>query len=154
MGFEKIGELQMTDPTILPPVNKAEALRVQEEIDALLGQITAHELRLAGSYARLGSKIKEVKSQQYWIVLGYPKFSAYLAYIQEKIGRERSQLYAILSVAETLLPLLSEEKLEEIGITKSHELRRLVEQNGSVNALVIVPLDPKFLPAPGLDQCG
>lgn len=129
----------MTDPTYLEPLNKSAALEKQAEIDELLGQISAHELRLAKSYARLGSKLKEVKTEQYWMVLGYERFSSYLEFIRGKIGRERSQVYAILSVAETLLPLMSESQLETIGITKSHELRRLVNEGGSIEAEITDP---------------
>jgi hypothetical protein len=126
----------MTDETYLEPLNKEAALKVAEEIDALVGQISAHELRLAKSYARLGSKLREVKSNQYWMSYGYERFSAYLEVIRGRIGRERSQVYAILSVAEALLPLLTEGELETIGITKAHELRRLVKEGGNVEALV------------------
>ena len=142
----------MTEPVFLEPLNKAEALKFQENMDLLLGQIHEGELKLSHSYARLGARLREAELQQYWISLGHHKFSGYLLDVGKKIGRERSQMYAILSVATDLLPLISEEALEEIGITKSHELRRLVKQGGSLNAYVEVELDPKFLPPPGLDQ--
>jgi hypothetical protein len=125
---------RMTEPTYLEPLNKDAALEKQAEIDELLGQISGHELKLAKSYARLGSKLKEMKAQQFWIPLGYERFSSYLEFIRGKIGRERSQVYAILQVAESLLPLMSEEQLEAVGISKAHELRRLVAQGGSVEA--------------------
>jgi len=131
----------MTDETYLEPLNKEAALKVAEEIDALVGQISAHELRLAKSYARLGSKLREVKSNQYWMSYGYERFPAYLEVIRGRIGRERSQVYAILSVAETLLPLLTEGELEAIGITRAHELRRLVKEGGSVEAEIILKSD-------------
>ena len=128
----------MTDPTYLPPLNRDAALKTGEEIDSLLGQISAHELRLSHSYARLGGLLREVKVNQYWISYGFPKFSAYLDSVREKIDRRRSQVYAILSVAEILLPLISEETLELIGITKAHELRRLVREGGSVSSQITV----------------
>lgn len=124
------------DPTYLEPLNKEAALQKQAEIDDILNSISAHELRLAKSYARLGSKLKEMKSNFYWMSLGYNRFSEYLEFIRGRIGRERSQVYAILSVAETLLPAMTEEQLETVGITKAHELRRLVNQGGSLEAMV------------------
>lgn len=129
------------DPTFLEPLNKEAALLVAQEIDALVGQISAHELRLAKSYARLGSKLREVKNQQYWMTYGFERFSSYLENIRSRIGRERSQVYAILSVAETLLPLMSENQLETIGITKSHELRRLVNEGGNIEAEICLKSD-------------
>jgi len=130
---------------ILPPLNAREALAKREEIDTLLDQISAHELRLSHSYARLGSLLREVKVNQYWIAFGFQRFSSYLETVRQKIDRRRSQVYAILSVAETLLPLISESDLEEIGITKSHELRRLVLQGGSVHAEIDDPDDDKYV---------
>ena len=126
----------MTEITILPPLDTEAALAKQSEIDSLLGLISAHETKLSQSYARLGGLLREVKLQQYWMALGYDRFSSYLEFIRNKINRQRSQVYAILSVAEALLPLMSEDQLEKIGITKSHELRRLVLQGGSLQAEV------------------
>jgi hypothetical protein len=127
----------MIDPTYLEPLNKDAALLKQAEIDELLGHIAASELKLSKSYARLGSRLKEMKVNQYWMSLGYPRFSSYLEFIRGKIGRERSQVYAILSVAETLLPLLTEGQLETIGISKAHELKRLVKEGGNVEATLL-----------------
>jgi hypothetical protein len=124
----------MNEPTYLEPLNKDAALRLSEDIDALLGQISTHEIKLARSYARLGGLLREVKNQQYWMSYGYDRFSSYLEFVRGKIGRERSQVYAILSVAEALLPLMTESELETVGITKAHELRRLVGQGGSLEA--------------------
>lgn len=131
----------MDNPTYLEPLNKDAALKLSEDIDALLGQISAHELRLAKSYARLGGLLREVKNQQFWMTYGYDRFSSYLEFVRNKIGRERSQVYAILSVAEALLPLMSESELEAVGITRAHELRRLVGQGGNVHAEILDPDD-------------
>jgi hypothetical protein len=120
----------MDEPQILPPVDQAVALKLGEDIKLLLGQISSHELRLAHSYARLGSLMLRAKNEQLWIPLGYQRFSSMIEDIGKKIDRRRSQMYAILSVAEVLSPYLSEEELELIGIAKSHELRRFVKQSG------------------------
>ena len=124
----------MTNPEFLPPLNKDDALKFQENMDVLLGQIAAHELRLSHSYARLGARLREAEVEQHWVALGYSKFPHYLLAVGKKIGRERSQMYAFLSVATDLLPHLTEEQLEEIGISKAHQLRRLVKQGGRVDA--------------------
>jgi hypothetical protein len=128
--------ISMTPPEFLPPLNKDDALKFQENMDVLLGQIAAHELRLSHSYARLGARLREAEVEQHWVALGYSKFPHYLLAVGKKIGRERSQMYAFLSVATDLLPHLTEEQLEEIGISKAHQLRRLVKQGGSVQALL------------------
>ena len=124
---------------VLPPVNKEAALQKKEEIETLLGQINTHELRLASSYARLGSALRDVKVNSYWEAYGYDRFSSYLEFVWKTIGKKRSQVYAILSVSETLLPHIPESKLEEIGITKSYELKRLVDQGGRIDIEVFAP---------------
>ena len=135
----------MSSPTYLEPLNKEAATKLAVDMDALLEQISAHEIKLARSYARLGGLLREVKLNQYWISYGYERFSSYLEFIRGKIGRERSQVYAILQVAEALLPLLTEGELETVGISKAHELRRFVEQGGSLQTEGIVDYaaDPK-----------
>ena len=135
----------MENPSYLEPLNKEAATKLAVDMDALLEQISAHEIKLARSYARLGGLLREVKLNQYWISYGYERFSSYLEFIRGKIGRERSQVYAILQVAEALLPLLTEGELETVGISKAHELRRFVEQGGSLQTEGIVDYaaDPK-----------
>ena len=126
----------MDNPTYLEPLNKEAASALAVDMDALLEQISLHELKLSKSYARLGGLLREVKINQYWISYGYDRFSSYLEFVRTKIGRERSQVYAFLQVAEALLPLLTEGQLEDVGISKAHELRRLVEQGGNLQATV------------------
>ena len=127
----------MDEPQILPPVNKDMALKIGEDINGLLDQISSHQLRLSHSYARLGCLMLRAKNEQLWIPLGYDRFSSMIEDIGKKIDRRRSQMYAILSVAEVLSPYLSEEELEMIGISKSHELRRFVKQSGQRPDVVI-----------------
>ena len=127
----------MDEPQILPPVNKDLALKIGEDINGLLEQISSHQLRLSHSYARLGCLMLKAKNEQFWIPLGYDRFSSMIEDIGKKIDRRRSQMYAILSVAEVLSPYLSEEELEMIGVAKAHELRRFVKQSGQRPDVVI-----------------
>lgn len=127
----------MDEPQILPPVDKVVALKIGEDIDLLLDQISSHQLRLSHSYARLGCLMLKAKNEQFWIPLGYERFSSMIEDIGKKIDRRRSQMYAILSVAEVLSPYLLETELEMIGIAKSHELRRFVKQSGQRPDVVI-----------------
>ena len=129
----------MTEPLYLPPLNQEAAALLSVEIDELLGQISAHELRLSHSYARLGAKLWRVEQEQFWISYGFDRFSSYLKFIGEKIDRRRSQMYGYLAAAETLLPHLTESKLEEIGITKAYQLQRLVKGGGSVEVQIPDP---------------
>jgi hypothetical protein len=128
-----------TEPEILAPLGTAAAKVVEEKIDALLSSINTHELGLASSYARLGALLQEVRTEGYWMAYGFSKFSDYLESIRKKIRRKRSQMYAIIGVAETLLPVMSEEKLEEVGITKAYELRRLVKEGRRPSLQILDP---------------
>ena len=127
----------MDEAIILPPVDKQAAEKLGEDINGLLEQISSHQLRLSHSYARLGNLLLRAKNEQLWIPLGYARFSSMIEDIGKKIDRRRSQMYAILSVAEVLSPYLSEGDLEMIGIAKSHELRRFVKQSGRRPDVVI-----------------
>jgi hypothetical protein len=124
-------------PIILPPVDQTVALKIGEDINLLLDQISSHQLRLSHSYARLGCLMLKAKNEQLWMSLGYDRFSSMIEDIGKKIDRRRSQMYAILSVAEILSPYLAEEELEMIGIAKAHELRRFVKQSGQRPDVVI-----------------
>jgi len=136
----------VTEITIQPPLDVEAAQKLGQDIDQLLKLINGHELRLSASYARLGGLLREVKIHAYWQAFGYDRFSSYLEDVREKINRQRSQVYAILSVAESLLPHLSEEQLETIGISKAHELRRLVKNGGTVQARILDPEGKELYP--------
>lgn len=103
---------------------------LRQEIDTLLDQINSHEMRLSHGYAKLGGLLREAEVSSKWKEWGFDRFTLYLAYVGDKINRQKSQVYAILSAATDLLPYMSEEKLEEIGITKAHELRRFIKASG------------------------
>lgn len=98
------------------------------DIEALLDSISNHELRLATSYVRLGVLLLKAQNTRSWN--GYPSFAQYLGYIENRIGRARSQIYAYVSVAEHLLPHVSESDLEKMGISRASELARFVKQSG------------------------
>ena len=75
-------------PDLLPPIDQSAALQKKEEIDTLIGQINVHELRLARSYARLGSLLKDFKIEQFWIPLGFDRFSSFLESIWKALGKK------------------------------------------------------------------
>ena len=152
-GFDEnfLRKLSMTDIVIQPfsEIAQQNAEQVASEVDWLLDQIHAHELRLGSSYARLGALLLEVKKNQYWITYGYQRFGSYMDFVRGKIDRRRSQVYEFLSVAEALLPYLTEGQLEDIGITKAHELKRFVKMSlvRPPVQLMDAALDPKITSA-------
>lgn len=104
--------------------------QLRKEIDDLLGSISGHEMKLATSYARLGGRLLKVRAEKRWAEWGYASFGQYIDDIRARIGRQRAQIYAMVSVSERLLPSVSESDLEEMGISKAQELARYTKQSG------------------------
>ena len=109
---------------------------LREEIDSLLDQINSHELRLDGKRMRLGFLLREAEVSGKWKDWGFERLSLYIAYVGNKINRQKSQVYAILSVATDLHDHISEEELEQIGITKAQELRRFVKEGRRLDVVI------------------
>lgn len=118
---------------ILPPestelVSPAENARIA--VDRLLEDIRDNELGLAANYARLGAVLFDVRKNRYYPDWGFPSFGSYIASLADRVQKERSQLYAYISVAEKLLPFMPEHQLVAMGISKAEQLKRFVQQSG------------------------
>jgi len=81
-----------------------------------------------------------VRSRKFWIYWGFDTFSKYIESIRDKVDRGRTQVYAIISVAEKLLPSVSEDDLATIGVSKAMELKRIVSQTGKQPSAQMVAL--------------
>lgn len=130
----------MTDSIEVRPENVAVETVTEEErkaaqeasleIESLLDSIHAQSTGLESNYARLGSLLLRIRNERYWLQWGHHSFGAYLKSIRGRLGTGRTQLYQVISVAETLLPLVGEADLAEIGKSKAIELRRIVTATG------------------------
>jgi hypothetical protein len=110
-------------------VNLAEVLR--QEIYAQLGKAETEEVNLDRSWMRLGTMLAAFKAQECWRDLdGYASFDEFIGELKNRYHRGRTQLYAYLSVAETLGPVIPAETLEKIGISKAMELKRAMVKSG------------------------
>jgi len=120
------------------------AQQVAGEIDALLSAVKAGELGLATNYVRLGNQLLKVRSNKYWIPLGFSNFGKYIESVKTQIHIGRTQLYLYVSTVEKLLPSVTEEQLSQIGISKAVELQRVVSQTGAqpTQELIDFALDP------------
>lgn len=115
--------------TVIPAV----VLNVAIEREA--AAVVEGEFRLSRGYARLASLLAAFKHGQAWRELGFTSFNAYLVQLQDKYGRSSKQLYSYVSTAEKLLAqfgqgTLTVEQLDEIGITKAHELAAASKRAG------------------------
>lgn len=109
---------------------KSQASDLKEEVDQLLDEIYGHEKKLGSSYIRLGRLLGEVDQQRAWIPWGYTSLAGYITAIKDRIGRERSQIFEMIAVAEKLLPQISESDLETMGISRASLLKKFVQTTG------------------------
>ena len=96
---------------------------------------------LEQSWVRLGLMLSEFKAREHWRPLGYTTFDDFISELKDRFKRGRTQLYSYLGVAEQLLPVVSAEKLEAMGISKAQELRR------TLKLLAGKPLPPELVDA-------
>lgn len=117
---------------------------IQDQISILLESIVNNELNLARGYARLGRLLWQVQKTGDWRDWGYESFNRFVSTVGEKINRAKSQIYAYVSVAERLLPYVSDENLEAMGISRATELAKFVKQSGRPLSrnLLVAALDP------------
>jgi hypothetical protein len=131
----------MTKPSswdLTPLQEKEAAQKVTEQIDFILNSIKMNEMSLATGYANLGTQLLKIRTEKYWIVLGYKSFGAYIETIKERIDRGRTQIYQFIGVAECLLPSINESQLGQMGISKALELKRIVSEKGCKPPQVLI----------------
>jgi hypothetical protein len=117
------------------------SVALRDAIYQELAGATAEVFKLEQSWMRLGGMLATFKAAECWRALGYVTFDDFMAELKTKYNRGRTVLYGYLSVAEHLLPGISAEKLEEMGISKALELKRAQKKlNGK-------PLPPALIEA-------
>lgn len=110
--------------------NRGEHLR--QAIYSELGEIIPTETTLDRGYARLGGLLAAFKAGEHWRGLSgadgalYSNFDSFMLELRERYNRGRTQLYAFCSVAEKLLPVVSADTLDQIGISKAQEIKRAI----------------------------
>lgn len=125
-------ELAIVEPEYLddPFAEPDDSDGLKQEIDSILQSIHNQELTLATSHARLGWKLYQVQRDKRWVGWGFESFGKYIDTVRERINRGRASIYACISVAEKLLPSVSEKDLDTMGISRAQELARFVKQSG------------------------
>src|SRR5208282_5626511 len=121
--------------------NRGVAFEMRRSIYNVLENTTVTAFQLEQSWIRLGVLLSNFKAQEYWRELKYASFEIFMEELKDRFHRGRTQLWGYLSVAEQLLPTISADKLEEMGISKALELKRAQKKlNGK-------PLPPALLEA-------
>ena len=127
----------------LTPEEIQEAETIQTEIDQIAQSIEQGERTVASSRVKLGSRVHKVRSKKYWRVYGQKSFGAYVASLEPKVKKKRTQVYLCVSVVETLGTQIPEEQLEEMGISRAYQLKKFAKQSGKLvpQALIDAALD-------------
>lgn len=109
-----------------------EAQETNQEIEKIASQIQTFERTIASSWVRIGSLSLKIRQKKYWQVYGHHSFGSFVASLEPKINRERSQVYLCIGVVETLSSQIDEDKLEEMGISKANELKKYAKESGKL----------------------
>jgi hypothetical protein len=125
-------------------IDSLTAAQLKERVDTLLREIGENEWQLGKKFVQLGNSLLKVRTTRAWENWRFASFGAYIDSIRGEINRGRTQLYSTISVAEKLLPIVGEEKLEQMGITKANELKKSTNDGKTPSEeLVNKALDPK-----------
>jgi hypothetical protein len=122
-----------------------EALLTGREIDQIADLIKTNERTVSSSWVKLGGLAHKVRQRKFWSVYGHTSFGSFVASLEPKVNRKRSQVYLCVGVVETLGSQIPEEKLQEMGISAANELKKYAKESGKLvpQSLVDYALDPK-----------
>lgn len=104
--------------------------KLLDQVDQLLDEARETHQEAMSRFAELGSKLLTVRETQAWKTRDFKSFGDYLKYAEQRFNLGRTSLYHYISVSEKLLPMVGEETLSQIGISKAGELNRFVKETG------------------------
>jgi len=122
--------------TSFPYGHNAEALQPWSESERVRTQIynelegsTLAAFKLEQSWTRLGVLLSEFKQKELWRYYSeYQTYDDFIHELGERFKRGRTILYGYVGAVEALLPIMSAENIEQIGISKCLELKRAMKQ--------------------------
>src|ERR1700733_7845704 len=112
-------------------------------VDSLLDEARENQARLASNYVEVGILMLEVRETKAWISRSR-SWDQYVLDCGQRMGRKRTVLYGVTSVAEQLGPHFDQKQLMTMGISKSQPLAQYVKLTGKKppEHLVNSALDP------------
>ena len=119
----------MTDFSI---EEREEADWLNDEVEVVAENIKIGEQLISSNWVKLGTLVHKIRQKKYWEYFGYHSFGSYVANLEPKINKKRSQVYLCIGVAEALTPHIHEEQLVEMGISKANELSKYTKQSGKL----------------------
>jgi len=99
-------------------------------VEHLAREIVAGQFEQEKRFVQLGAAILQIRSEGHWRNWGFKSFGAYIDHLRTIVGKERSTLYGYTSTVEALLPVIGQEKLEQLGINKALALRAGMKYSG------------------------
>lgn len=104
---------------------------VLQEVDILIGKLQGAEACLEHGYARLGLLLTEVSEKEFWHdVDGCKSMNDYIRLLGEKYNRGRTQIYNYFATVKELRPYVTEQQLDDMGISKARELKSATKRSG------------------------
>jgi hypothetical protein len=151
-GHNVMNTLEQTVRNSIINWNTHEAEGLRESIYNELEGTSIKCFALEQSWVRLGILLSKFKQQEHWRVLGYQTYDSFIHELKVKFKRGRTILYGYVGAVEALLPIMNEEAIEKIGISKALELKRAQKQlNGKpLPASVIITAASKEVTASDL----
>lgn len=125
--------------------DQLEAQKISQEIDSVSSNIRSNEQSADSGWVKLGSLVSTVRQKKYWHSYGHRSFGSYVATLEPKIKRKRSQIYLCVGVVEALETQIPVSKLEKMGISKAYELKKYATESGKIvpDSLIEAALDPE-----------
>jgi hypothetical protein len=116
--------LRLSNPPMLPKLNRKRAQFVLTKIDEILAWERRKELERDTYFVELGRYLCEVRAGQYWRVENLKSFDEFL---ERRFPESRRKAYYLMSIHEHLPPEVKRE-LKHVGWTKGLELAKLARR--------------------------
>ena len=108
-----------------------------DAVETLLDSLAKDEALLETRYAKLGNLLVVVSRDELWRPT-YESWGKYILHLAEKYNMGRTQLYAYFSSAKALLPYVSEDNLNAMGISKAKEIAKATKNRGATPERAII----------------
>jgi hypothetical protein len=129
---------------VVSPAARERQEQLLARVDLLLDDSRATQEHLARNFIQIGIALLEVDKSRAWTLRSHSS-DGYIKSCEARFGKGRTALYGFKSVAENLLPHVSEKKLLAMGISKAQPLAQYTKRSGGKlpENLIKSALDPE-----------
>lgn len=113
-------------------------------VESLAKGVVRSQLEQEKRFAQLAAAILEIRTGALWKNWGFKSFGAYIDHVRSIVCKERSTIYGYISTAEVLLPVIGQDRLEQLGINKALVLKAGMKYSGRSPSpqLLLTAADP------------